>query len=132
MNILILLSFLFLQTGNTIKINDAWVRPGLAQMGTALYFEIENTGDSADTLYKVESDIAGRIELHETYTAGDVMGMKEVENIIVEPGSFFKLKPGAHHIMVMKLKKDINKGDEVKFSLFFTNAGKIEITSVCK
>ncbi len=50
--------FLILPAEEKIKINDPWVRPSSEGMATALYFTIENSGEEADTLYKVESEIS--------------------------------------------------------------------------
>ena len=129
--ILLLLIILFPPQEN-IKIKDAWVRPAPEKMNSALYFTIENTGESADTLYKVDSDIAERVEIHETYSEGEMMGMRKVDFIAIPGKSSFELKPGAHHVMLMKLKKNINVGDEENFTLFFKNAGKIKITAEAK
>ncbi|MBT8383396.1 MAG: copper chaperone PCu(A)C, partial [Ignavibacteria bacterium] len=93
---------------------------------------IESNSEAADTLYKVKSELAERIEIHETYSNGDVMGMREVGMIVVEANSSFELKPGAHHIMLMKLKQDLKKGDNGDFTLHFKNAGEIKITSVVR
>lgn len=131
LNVLYFLLLLFPLSGQ-IKINDAWIRPGAKDMSTALYFTIENTGEVADTLFKVESDIAGKVELHETYQSGDMTGMRKVEMIIIKPKSKFQLKPGSYHIMVMKLKRDIKDGDEAKFKLYFKRTGLINITVKAK
>jgi copper(I)-binding protein len=128
----LLLLLLLFQPNDNIKIKDAWMRPGAKDMSTALYFTIENTGGIADTLYKAESDIAGKVELHETYQNGDMMGMRKVEMMVAEPKSKFELKPGSHHVMVMKLKSDIKEGDEAKFKLHFKQSGLIEITAKAK
>ena len=132
MNLVLAILFVILPPEDKIKINDPWVRPSSEGMATALYFTIENSGEEADTLYKVESEISKRVEIHETYKSGDMMGMREVEMIVVEPNSSFELKPGSHHIMVMKLLKDIPIGDEVEFLLHFKHAGKINITAEAK
>jgi copper(I)-binding protein len=120
---------LFFPIDDTIKIIDPWMRPNAKGMASALYFTIENKTEAADTLFKVESDLAERIEIHETYSSGDVMGMREVGMIIVEAASSFELKPGAHHIMLMKLKNDVKEGDSGEFILHFKNAGEIKITA---
>ena len=86
------------------------MRPAPEKMTSALYFTIENTGESADTLYKVDSDIAEKVEIHETYTEGELMGMRKVDFISIPGQSSFELKPGAQHVMLMKLKKTINVG----------------------
>jgi copper(I)-binding protein len=58
--------------------------------------------------------------------------MREIGKIIVEPESSVKLEPGGMHIMVMRLKKDINNGDEIEFKLHFRNAGEISVTAIAK
>ena len=101
-------------------------------MATALYFVIENKSEKPDTFYQVDSDLAERVEIHETYSEGEMMGMRKVDKIIIEGKSSFELKPGAHHIMLMKLKKDVKDGDEEEFVLHFKQAGEIKITAVAK
>jgi len=118
--------------GDDIVIKDQWIRPGAEKMATALYFTLENNGSEADTLYAIETDIAKMIQIHETYSNGDVMGMREIGEIIIEPESSVKLEPGGMHIMVMRLKRDIKIGDEIDFTLYFRNADKITITAEAK
>lgn len=128
MNILIALLIIFSNPSDKIKIVDPWMRVGAEGKATGLFFKIENNSDKSDTLYKAEFDLAGKVEIHETYDAGnDMMGMREVGMIVVPAKSTFELKPGAHHIMLMKLKKDIKKGDEGEITLFFKQAGDIKI-----
>jgi len=129
---LIIILNLFFPIDDNIKIVDPWMRPNAKGMASALYFTIENTTETTDTLYKVESEIAERIEIHETYSSGDVIGMREVGMIVVEASSSFELKPGAHHIMLMKLKQDLKEGNNGDFILHFKNAGEIKITAVVK
>jgi hypothetical protein len=130
-NLLAVLLMIF-NPGDDIVIKDQWIRPGAEKMATALYFTLENNGSEADTLYAVETDIAKMVQIHETYSNGDVMGMREIGKIIIEPGSSVKLKPGGMHIMVMRLKRDIKKGDEIDFTLYFRNEDKISITVEAK
>ena len=129
---LFLILFVLSPGENKIEIKDAWLRPSSENMATALYFTIENKGTTADTLFQVDSEISNKVELHETYTEGDMMGMRKVDFIVVTGKSSFDFKPGSYHIMVMKLKKDINEGDEEKFVLHFKQAGEINITATAK
>ncbi len=124
--------FLFYTQGNDLQVKDQWMRPGAKGMGTALYFVVENQSDLPDTLYKLTSDISNMIQLHETYTKDDMMGMREVGKYVIEPGSSLELKPGSYHIMVMKLKKDIKGGDKEEFVLHFKIAGDVSITVEAK
>jgi copper(I)-binding protein len=125
-NLLAVILMIF-NPGDDIVVKDQWIRPGAEKMATALYFTLENNGSEADTLYAVETDIAKMVQIHETYTDGDMMGMREIGEIIVEPESSVKLEPGGMHIMVMRLIRDIKKGDEIEFNLHFKNAGSIII-----
>lgn len=118
--------------GDDIVIKDQWIRPGAESMTTALYFIIDNVGSQPDTLYNIDSDVSKMIQIHETYSNGDVMGMREIGEIIIEPESSVKLEPGGMHIMVMRLKRDIKIGDEIDFTLYFRNADKITITAEAK
>jgi len=132
MNILLAILFVLFPPEDKIKIKDAWMRPSSEKMATALYFVIENNSETADTLFQVDSDLAERVEIHETYSEGEMMGMRKVDFIVIEGQGSFELKPGAHHIMLMKLKKDINDGYEGEFVLHFKQAGEMKITAIAK
>ena len=129
---LITFLFLFSQQATELQVSNQWVRPGAKGMGTALYFVVENQSDVPDTLYEVTSDISSMIQLHETYTKDEMMGMREVGEMVIEPESSLELKPGGYHIMVMKLKRDIKAGEKAEFVLHFKNAGDILITTKAK
>ena len=118
--------------GGDIIIKNQWIRPGAEKMATALYFTVVNNGKEADTLYEVKTDVAKMVQIHESFSNGDVIGMREIGNITIEPETSVKLEPGGMHIMVMRLKKDINIGDEIEFKLHFRKAGEISITAKAK
>jgi len=128
MTILLAILFTLFPPEDKIQIKDAWMRPSSEKMATALYFTIENNGTKADTLFKVDCDLVEKVEIHETYSQGDMMGMRKVDFIIIDGRSSFELKPGGYHVMLMKLKKDISNEDEEKFTLYFKQAGKLKIT----
>ena len=132
MIILIAVLTLFVPLEDKVKIVDPWMRPNAKGMASALYFTIENNQTTADTLYKVDSELAEKVEIHETYSSGDVMGMREIGMVVIEAESSFDLKPGAHHIMLMKLKQDLKNGDNGEFVLHFKNAGEIKISAVVR
>jgi periplasmic copper chaperone A len=133
MNLLLALLMIFSNPSGKIKIVDPWMRVGAQGQATGLFFKIENNSDKADTLYKVDFELAGKVEIHETYDAGDdMMGMREVGQIVIPAKSTFELKPGAHHVMLMKLKQDIKKGYVGDVTLYFKTAGKIMIKAEAK
>jgi copper(I)-binding protein len=132
MYILLTLLLVLFPTEDKIKIENAWIRPSSENMATALYFTIENDNVAPDTLFKVDCDFAGKVEIHETYSQGDMMGMRKVDFIIIDGKSSFEFKPGGYHVMLMKLKKDINDGEEENFVLHFKQSGEIKITAAAK
>jgi copper(I)-binding protein len=128
MNILFALLLIFSNPSDKLKIIDPWMRVGAQGQSTGLFFKIQNNSDKADTLYKVEFEPAGLVQIHETYDAGnDMMGMREIKEIVIPAKSTFELKPGSYHVMLMKLKQDIKKGFVGNATLYFKKAGKILI-----
>ncbi|WP_337864586.1 copper chaperone PCu(A)C [Ignavibacterium sp.] len=132
MNLLLALLLFFSSPDDKIKIKEPWMRISAEGQSTALFMKIENTGDKADTLYKVECDFSGRVEIHETYKEGEMMGMREVPFIVISAKSTFELKPRSHHIMVIKLKKDIKKGTTEEFTLYFKQSGKMKVKATAQ
>lgn len=132
MKILGLFFLLLINSGNDIKVENAWARSSSQGLTTALFFDVKNNGDKADTLFKVTSDAAEIVQVHETYKKGDMMGMREVENVVIEPDSTFHFKPRGHHIMLIKLRKDLNVGDKIEVTLHFKQAGEIKTSAVIK
>ncbi|QQS34903.1 MAG: copper chaperone PCu(A)C [Ignavibacteriales bacterium] len=124
----LILGLLVYQQSDELKIKEPWIRPGAKDMSTAFYFIVENQSDKPDTLYKVSSELAGKVEIHETYMKDDMMGMREVEQIVIPPKSEFHFKPRAHHVMLMKLKNDLKNGDTGKIKLYFKSAGEYELS----
>lgn len=133
MNLLLALLLIFSSPSDKVKIKDPWMRVGAQGQATGLFFKIENNSDKADTLYKVEFAPAGLVQIHETYDAGnDMMGMREVGQLVIPAKSTVELKPGSYHVMLMKLKQDIKKGYVGECTLYFKGAGKIVIKAEAK
>lgn len=133
MNLLLALIMFLSNPTDKIKIVDPWLRVGAKGQTTGLFFKIENLSDKADTLYKVDFKLAGKIQIHETYSTGnDMMGMREISNLIIPAKSSVELKPGSYHVMLMELKQDIKKDFTGEFILYFKQAGKIKIKAGVK
>lgn len=130
---LLLLLLLMLQTGQSnIEIKNAWIRPGAKGMNTAVYLDIQNKGNTIDTLYDARSSLSKIVEVHETYSKGDAMGMRRTKGIAIGANSQFQLKPGSYHIMLIKLNQKLENGTKGQVSLFFKKAGEIKIEAVVK
>lgn len=115
---------------NDIDVENAWLRlpPG---ENTALYFDVSNGGGTDTALVSASSDIAGMYELHETEMVEGKMEMKPVEGqaVPIPAGATVRFEPGSLHVMVMGLTGDLQEGDEVDFTLTFSDDCVKEITA---
>ena len=111
-----------------IEIKNPWVRavpPTLKN--TALFMVIENNGNSPDVLIAVKTDICNKVMIHKTENSKGVMKMLHVDKLEIPSHSKVVFKPGSYHVMLMGLKKSINPGEKVKFTLIFDKSGAITI-----
>ena len=112
----------------TIEISQAWARATIstARVGGA-FLTLKATG-GADRVVSVSSPVAERIELHETINDGGVMKMREVVELMVTPGQPTVLMPGSHHIMLIGLKRPLNRGDSFPLTITFEKAAPVTAT----
>ncbi len=117
---------------NGLTISDAWVRPpAVADQPGAAYLVIQNNG-AADKLLAVTSEVAQRIELHESAMANGMMSMSPVPSIEVPANGRAELKPGGFHMMLLGLTRPLKVGDKVPLTLNFEKAGKVPVTADVK
>lgn len=104
-------------------ITDAWVKttvPGATVSGA--YMHIKSA--QPVKLVKAESPVAGLVELHNMSMKDGVMEMKAMDAVDVPANKVVDLKPGGMHVMLMMVKKPINKGDKIPLTLTFEGADK--------
>ncbi|SNY92847.1 hypothetical protein SAMN04515647_3113 [Cohaesibacter sp. ES.047] len=111
----------------TLTISNPFARAsaGMASAGGG-FFSIENAGE-ADRLIAAHADVGAVTELHTHIREGDVMKMRQVEAIEVPANGSVELKPGSYHVMFMKLKEPLKKGETFPLELTFEKAGKVTI-----
>jgi periplasmic copper chaperone A len=111
-----------------IQVSEAWARAttSTARVG-GVFLTMTATG-AADRVVSASSPAAERIELHETIREGDVMKMREVPNLAIQPGQPTVLRPGGHHIMLIGLKKPLNRGDTFPLTITFEKASPVTAT----
>ncbi len=98
------------------------------QPSGAAYLTIENTGKRTDKLIAVRSPIAKAVEIHTMSMDGNVMKMREVSGIELQPSTKFSMKPGdGYHLMLIGLKQSLKVGDKFPMTLIFEKAGKAEV-----
>ena len=79
-----------------------------------------------DYLVEIKSNISNKAEVHQMIVENDIMKMKSlVGGIKVKAKSIIYLKPGANHIMFMKLQNKIKLNSVHQVNLVFQKAGKL-------
>jgi copper(I)-binding protein len=113
----------------SLDIAGAWSRatPKGASVGAG-YVTIKNTGTAPDRLIGGIADVAAKFEVHEMSMDNGVMKMRPVQGgLEIKPGETVELKPQGLHIMFVGLKKPLKQGDQIKATLEFEKAGKVEV-----
>jgi copper(I)-binding protein len=113
----------------SIDINHPWTRatPKGATVAGG-YFKITNKGTQEDRLVGGSFAGAGRFEIHEMKMEGGIMKMRPLTSgIAIKPGETVEFKPGGYHVMFMDLKAPIPQGKDVKGTLVFEKAGKVDV-----
>lgn len=103
---------------------------GMSNMSMgAFYFTVTNTGDDADRVVKIESDVAVVIEIHNVEMKEGVMAMEpQHDGVEIPAGEVLVMEPGSHHVMLIDINKSLLDGEEFTATLYFEHAGEIDIT----
>jgi copper(I)-binding protein len=114
-----------------VAVAEPFSRPAPQGGNGAGFFTVTNNNTGPDTLLRVESPVALRVELHETSTEGGVMRMRELEGgLKMKAGETVVFKPGGKHVMFLGLTRPLAVGDRIPATLVFEKAGRapIELT----
>ncbi|MEY4322564.1 MAG: putative secreted protein [Actinomycetota bacterium] len=121
---------------NHIVVTNAFVRAtddmSVGTDGTLMtgaFMEIKNNHDDPVTLIGGSSISAKKVEIHEV--VGGVMRPKE-GGVTIEGGATAVLKPGGNHVMLMGLSHELKPGDELTFTLEFSDGHTVEVTAPVK
>lgn len=113
---------------SVLQIEDAWVRPAAKNRNTGVFFRVVNNTNSNDTLVAARSNYAEKTEVHETFKQGDdMMGMREVEFIVIEAETVLEFKPMSYHVMLINLNEELLAEQEIELKLAFKQAGELKI-----
>lgn len=97
------------------------------QSSAAVYLTITNSGAVADRLIKVASPVAAAADLHTMSMQGNVMKMREVDGLALEPASTIAMVAGdGNHIMLTGLRRPLVAGQTIPLTLTFKKAGSMK------
>ena len=118
-----------------ITIENAYVRATdemsemMGMLMTGAFMGLTNNHEEAVTLVGGSCDCAETVEIHEV--VGGVMRPKE-GGVTIEGGATAVLKPGGNHVMLMGLSHELKPGDELTFTLEFSDGHTVEVTAPVK
>jgi len=116
-----------------LSVSDAWVQAmPPAQTTSAAYMTITNNSQAGAVLVAASSDIAGAVEIHRMSDTDGMMKMAMADSVAVPAQDKLILKPGGFHIMLINLKKALNKGDIVPITLHFQDGSSIIVKAEVK
>ncbi len=98
------------------------------QNSAVVYLTIENQGANADRLLAISSPAAQNVTLHRMAMNGQVMAMREMENLPLPPKTVVPLTKGSNlHLMMTGLKRPLKPNETFPLTLIFESAGKLEM-----
>jgi hypothetical protein len=113
---------------DSMEIVNPWSRATPKGASTAIgYMTIRNNGTAPDRLIGGSIDVADGFQLHSMAMENGVAKMRELNGVDIEPGQTIEFKPGGSHVMFVNLKHPLSKGEPVKGTLVFEQAGKVQI-----
>ena len=110
-----------------LEAGQPWSRPAVAGTNGVGYVTLANRGKAPDTLVKIASPLAAKVEMHKTVMSGAVMSMQKQETVALPAGGQVVFGPSGYHLMLIGLTKTLKAGDEVPATLTFASGAKVKI-----
>lgn len=132
-----LLASLLLSTSafaqSNIMIHEPYARATPpAAVNSALFAEVMNQSDVERYIVSANTEVAGKVELHDVIKEADVMKMRQVPEFVIPAKGTLVLKPGSFHIMLLDLKKPLQEGETIEVEFTFKDGEKQVITAPVK
>lgn len=99
---------------------------------SAVFLVLENKGDKAMSIVSASTPAAGKVELHTHIMEGEVMKMRQVDDIVIPAMGKTELKPGGLHIMLFELKQDFKEGGEIAVTINYADGQSQSFTAKIK
>lgn len=114
-----------------VGINDPWVKAADEGM-TAAFATLVNESDADVTLTDVSTEVSP-MELHEmAMKDGEMVMQAKQGGIVIKAKSSHMLEPGGDHLMLLDLQQPVQAGDELTFTLTFSDGRTQSFTAVAK
>jgi len=105
---------------DVVAIMNAWIRETDAKATVnAGYMTLVNISPKEATIVKIESDAFNAIEVHEMALIDGMMEMQEIKQLTIPAQGNVILKPKGKHLMLIKPRKALKKGDRIDITMTF-------------
>jgi copper(I)-binding protein len=111
-----------------VEVSGAWARATTSSAKVGGVFLTLKASGTPDRVVSVSSPMAEKVELHETISEGGVMKMREVPQLVVSPAAPTVLRPGGYHMMLLGLKKPLNRGETFPLTVTFEKSPPVTAT----
>ena len=105
------------------SIRVPWARASRGRT-SAVYFSLVGGGNRDDRLIAAACEVARRAEIHTHIEENGVYRMRKVDGVDVPAGRTVEFRPGGYHVMLMGLRRPLEKGERFDLDLVFEKAGK--------
>lgn len=113
-----------LKLSGVLEITQSRARPAAIGGNSAVYLSIHNGTPKPDTIVGIQTEVANKAEIHESYTTEEgLSGMRPAPNLTIAPGDSLIFKPGGLHIMLMNVTRELSFNDSLEVILQFAQGG---------
>lgn len=99
-----------------LKVTDAWVKSTAPGQSVAAAYMTLTTSEDVKVI-GASSSVARSVEIHEMKMSGNVMKMRQLEDLALKAGKSEMLAPGGYHLMLQDIKHQIKAGEVVPMVL---------------
>lgn len=99
---------------------------------SAVFMMLHNPSSNERHLISASTSVAKTVELHNHVMEGDMMKMREVDEIVIPAKGMAELKPGSLHIMLFDLKKPLVEGESIDLTLNYANGETMTLQAPIK
>lgn len=99
-----------------VKVSEAWARATAPGQDSASV-QMVITSDKAGALVGADSGVAKAVEIHTMVMDGNVMKMRQIEELLLPAKAPVSLGADGNHVMLIGLKKPLKAGDHVPLAL---------------
>ena len=112
-----------------VNASDPWARATskLARTGAVYIKNIHNKGELTVKITGFSANIAKKVQLHNTVVENEIAKMQHIEFLEIRPNKSVQFNPGGLHIMLMGLKRPLEKNSHFPLIIKFEKLGNLEI-----